>query len=204
MKKEGITDLNAQGLTSDQATLMGTINTNAQNAFADQETAIAETHTAAGEAIAASNRELDLSEQKLTEVGQLSQALGSTLESSMTNAFFFIITGTSSVKDAFGNMALAILDALAQVIAKLLVVKLIESTLGSLSFGGGGTANPTGFSSIDEFFRYGGVTKGAKGYATGGIANGPQAGYPVMMHGKRSDCTVTKRQLNTCRHERWR
>lgn len=172
------------GLTGDQSRLLGTINTNANSAFADQETAIAETHTAAGEAIAASNRELDLSEQKLTEIGQLSQALGSTLESSMTSAFSSIITGTSSVKDAFGNMALAILDALAQVIAKLLVVKLIESTLGSLSFGGGGSANPTNFSSIDEFFRYGGVTKKAKGYATGGIANGPQAGYPVMMHGR--------------------
>ena len=187
-EKRGVTDVNTQGLTSGQASLLGTINTNANSAFSAQETAIAETYTAAGEAIAASNRELDLSEQKLSDIGQISQAVGSTFESSMTSAFSSIITGTSSVKDAFGNMAVAVLEALAQIIAKLLVVKLIESTLGSLSLGGGGGVNAGGvdpaslnFSSLGPGFRYGGLTKG---YATGGIAKGPQSGYPVMMHGK--------------------
>jgi hypothetical protein len=47
----------------------------------------------------------------------------------------------------------------------------------------GGIGGDGGFlSSILSFlpFRYGGITGG---YSTGGIARGPQAGYPAMLHG---------------------
>ena len=42
--------------------------------------------------------------------------------------------------------------------------------------GGQGGAGPGG-----RFFRYGGIA--GEGYSAGGVAKGPQAGYPAMLHG---------------------
>ena len=81
-------------------------------------------------------------------------------------------------KDAFAGMAVGILQSLAKIITEMLTVKLLQSTLGGTSFGS--------FLGITSSNRYGGVVNSSgklPGYAVGGIAKGPNAGYPVELHG---------------------
>jgi hypothetical protein len=87
-------------------------------------------------------------------------------------------------------MAVNILSAIGEMISKLLVMKLIEGSLSSLGLGSTPKVPtptpkvvPTG---LAPGGRYGGVfASGSKlpGYAVGGIASGPQGGYPVELHG---------------------
>ncbi len=116
------------------------------------------------------------------------------IEQGMTSAFTSIIDGTKSVKEAFLNMGQMILQVIARVIAEMIALKIIQTIvgIGSVSSsapiqynnagsavvtpGGQGGAGPGG-----RFFRYGGIA--SEGYSTGGVAKGPQAGYPAMLHG---------------------
>lgn len=175
-----IDNLNASGARLDE--LAGKIES--------AETKAVENVDRATEARIAGIRETILSlrdaKKDLEPIQQITGVMEESLTTGLVNAFDSIIQGTSSVKDAFKNMAVAVLQALSQVIARLLVVKLIESTLGSFSFGGGGVnaggVDPASlnFSSLGPGFRYGGLTKG---YATGGVAKGPNSGYPAILHG---------------------
>jgi TP901 family phage tail tape measure protein len=69
-------------------------------------------------------------EQRVSSVGE---SLGLSLEANMTNALVGIVDGTMSVKEAFANMAQAIVQDLIKVMIQQLIVKSIMS-----SFGGGG------------------------------------------------------------------
>ena len=100
----------------------------------------------------------------------------------MQGAFDGLIQGTMSAKEAFASMAQSMLQAIAKVITELLVAKLLTAALGGSSFGNflgiPAPAAPAG--------RYGGVMSGGKkapGYAVGGVARGPDAGYPAILHG---------------------
>jgi hypothetical protein len=53
-----------------------------------------------------------------------------TIQSSATDAFMGLIDGSKNAKEAFGEMALSILKAIAQMIVEMLVLKLIQSTMG--------------------------------------------------------------------------
>jgi len=115
--------------------------------------------------------------EKNTEIGQIGAALGQSLESGLGNALNTIVQGTASVKEAFTSMATSILQSLAQVITKLLVIKMLEAAFGGTSFGN--------FLGIDGA-RTGGIFSNGKkmpGYAVGGVARGPDAGYPAILHG---------------------
>jgi len=130
-------------------------------------------------------------QQDISDIGELSQAFTDNFQTGLVSAFNSIIQGTSSVKDAFKNMAVSVLQALSQVIAKLLVVKLIETSLSIIGGGGGGTGTLPGAnasaSSWASFYgaKNGGVfSEGRKmSYGVGGIARGPNSGYPVTLHG---------------------
>jgi len=104
----------------------------------------------------------------------------STVESSMNNAFMSIVDGSKSAKEAFADMAKAILASIAKMIIELLVMKAIQATIG---FFGGGPV-PAGrngmISEAAPGARRGGILQG---YSTGGIARGRQAGYPAILHG---------------------
>ena len=136
--------------------------------------------------VAQSEREIALLEEKAdvalvnaTEIGQLGIAVGNSLASSMQSAFDGLIQGTMSAKEAFASMATSMLQSIAKVIAELLTAKLLTMALGGSTFG-----NFLGIVAPDN--RYGGVMSGGKkapGYAVGGIAKGPQAGYPAILHG---------------------
>ena len=135
-------------------------------------------------------REINLLKEKsnvaktnATEIGQLGIAVGNSLASSMQSAFDGLIQGTMSAKEAFGNMAKSMLQAIAKVIAELLVAKLLTAALGGSSFGTflGIPARTGGI--FEPSMRYGGVAEKVQGYAGGGIARGRQAGYPAILHG---------------------
>jgi hypothetical protein len=120
---------------------------------------------------------VDETRKNATDIAQIGTNIGESLTSGLTSAFDSIIQGTKSAKQAFADLARGILQSLAQVIAKLLVTKLLTAALGGTSFGG--------FLGIPEG-RTGGVfSQGRKmpGYATGGVAKGPRAGYPAILHG---------------------
>ncbi len=106
-----------------------------------------------------------------------------------------LVQGTMTVKEAFGNMAQAVLRALSDMIAQLLVARMLMSFAmmgaGSAAASSQSIANTQAVSSslatqINATpiplppIRYGGVMEG---YRTGGIARGRQAGYPAMLHG---------------------
>lgn len=129
-------------------------------------------------------REIDLAEAKrdaakkaADEMAQMGLKIGDSLQSNMESAFNSLIDGTKSAKQAFADMAKAILADIAKMITKMLVMKMLESTLGMTSFGS--------FLGIDGG-RNGGVFEQGKkqnSYRSGGVAKGSQGGYPAMLHG---------------------
>lgn len=121
-----------------------------------------------------------VSAQSMTEVGQIGRAVGDSLASGLQSAFDGLIQGTMSAKEAFGNMAKSMLQAIAKVISELLVAKLLTAALGGTSFGTflGIPARTGGI--FEPSMRRGGI---AEGYAAGGIARGRDAGYPAILHG---------------------
>lgn len=113
-----------------------------------------------------------------SDMGQIGASIGESLSSSFQGALQGLVEGTTNVKDAFASMAKNILSSLAQVITKMLAMKLLQSALGGTSFGD--------FIGITSSNRYGGVVDSSgklPGYAVGGVAKGPQSGYPVELHG---------------------
>lgn len=134
----------------------------------------------------------------LNEAYEMKSNLFNSLSSNITSAFNSIVEGTKSAKQAFADMALAILKDISQMIIRMLVMRTIMAIfpgLGGPPAGGSLSSAISGFqmpsttfggnldtSSITSGFRYGGITK-MPGYAVGGIARGPNAGYPAMLHG---------------------
>jgi len=109
-------------------------------------------------AIAAADATFDLNLQ-LEET----DALYNTIQDSMAGAFADIITGAKNAKEAFAGMAKLMLQELAKIIAKRMMLKAL-GTLG---------------------FRDGGITPVLPGpsFAVGGVARGPRAGYNATLHG---------------------
>jgi hypothetical protein len=100
-----------------------------------------------------------------------------------------IITGTMTMKDAFKNMAMSVLGMIAKMITQMLVFRMLSGMMpgggGAGAGGGGGNVADleifkTSGSGLFPGSRHGGIMKG---YATGGIARGRNAGYPAILHG---------------------
>lgn len=107
--------------------------------------------------------------EAISAQNSINEAVTSGLQSGLEG----IINGTKSVKEAFGDMAIGILQELSKVIARMLITRAIMAAFP----GFGGAPLPTG---TPVFARYGGVMEG---YASGGIARGRNAGYPAILHG---------------------
>lgn len=123
-----------------------------------------------------------------TIAGQLQD----TFRDGLDDMFLSIIDGTTKAKDAFKQLAIVVI----QEMQRILAVRLASSILNAMA---NITATGTGTSTEAPSFeggqagvggiplglqgRYGGVF-GKKGYAAGGIADGPQSGYNVLMHGR--------------------
>lgn len=131
----------------------------------------------------------------MNELIELQEGLRSSLQQGMAAGFEGLITGTKSVKQAFGDMATGILKMLAQMISQMLAARILMSLFGlampglssGLSSGPSPGTNPASIQgALDTVypgeFRYGGLAEPG-GYSTGGIARGSQAGYPAILHG---------------------
>ena len=138
---------------------------------------------------------LETAKRNNNQAAQLADTAMQSLEDGLARAIDSIVQGTATIKDAFRSMAVAVLQALSQMIAKMIAVKIMQTLIGMsaaptapinysesgaalVTPGGQGGAGPGG-----KFFRYGGIAEPPSGYSTGGIAKGPQAGYPATLHG---------------------
>lgn len=106
--------------------------------------------------------------QDLTEMETLTRGIADSFAGGMTQAFTDLATGAKSAKEAFADMAKSMLANIAKLIAEMLALQLIKSMFPGLSFSGGGIMDNG---------------KKIEGYSTGGIAKGPQRGYPAVLHG---------------------
>lgn len=152
--------------------------------------------------IALLERKAAVAEDNMDIIQQASDRVTQGFEDGFVSAFDSIIQGTHSVKDAFLSMGQSILRILARLIAEMIAVKIMQTIIGmsptsaantkaAINFG----SNPSGLGTkatnistpmFGDPGRYGGVfSNGGKvpGYAMGGIAKGPQAGYPAVLHG---------------------
>ena len=122
----------------------------------------------------------------LEDINVLTDGIGESIATNLTSALTDLANGTLNAKQAFKRMALAILADISAMIARMMVFRLLFPGGG----GGGGTnyINYMKPSSFEDFFpdmaipklRQGGIMKG---YSTGGVARGPDAGYPAILHG---------------------
>lgn len=156
-------------------------------------------------------REIDLLKEKLkvaereTDViARIGDTVMGSFESGMASAVTSIVNGTTTVKEAFANMAKSIVQALLQIIAQMIAVRIMQSIIGMVAFSpaktdaiDAGMGGMGAYGSMPDYqglggtggprtARYGGVFSNGKnvaGYSAGGIAKGPQAGYPAVLHG---------------------
>jgi phage-related minor tail protein len=110
--------------------------------------------------VEALNKEKELLEQMESQHKQI----GDVLRSSMTDAFMSMVDGTKSVKDAFKDMARAVIAQLYEI---LVVKQMVNSIVGALGFADGGA-----FSAGRQI----------QAYANGGVVGGPT--YFPMSGGK--------------------
>ena len=136
----------------------------------------------------------------LNEAYEMKSNLFNSLSSNITSAFSSIVDGTKSAKQAFADMAIAILKDISQMIVRMLVMRAIMAFIpglgppaasGSLAGDISGFKMPSiGASNLDtssitsgfDDFKYGGIFRPPE-MAVGGGLKGPMSGYPVTMHG---------------------
>ena len=106
-------------------------------------------------------------ENSINPVHQLGVAFSDAFEKTLTSSIQGLLDGTKSLKDAFLDMTKAILNAIAQILAQPAAMAIMRS-IGFPTFG-----------------RQGGIMKspGYRSYSQGGVASGPNSGYPAMLHG---------------------
>ena len=151
---------------------------------------------------------LEAQQKQLRRTMDINKALADVskqaFEDTLGSAIEGLIKGTMDVKQAFSSMVQGILGAMAKLVAQRLAVQILSamfpvgSSAGSAGSAGSGTFSeftvaPVTTDSLTSGatlslsgggLRYGGYASShMPGYATGGVASGPNAGYPVMMHG---------------------
>ena len=127
-----------------------------------------------------------------TIAGQLQD----TFRDGLDDMFLSIIDGTTKAKDAFKQLAIVVIQEMHKILAVRMAGAIINMMTGMSTPGtaAGQSTNPAGDISATGRSgfelppgvgggRYGGVF-GKKGYAAGGIADGPDSGYNVLMHGR--------------------
>ncbi len=115
-------------------------------------------------------------QRNMSDIGRISDALGSSLEQGLGAALTGLIQGTMTVKEAFASMAQTMINAVVKVVAEMMAIKMIKGLFGNTAFGD--------FLGITA--RNGGVFSAGKdmtGYSAGGVARGSTQGYPAVLHG---------------------
>tara|TARA_B100000131_G_scaffold83013_1_gene79979 strand:+ start:484 stop:4422 length:3939 start_codon:yes stop_codon:yes gene_type:complete len=126
----------------------------------------------------------------LNQIIELKQGLANSIANNMASAFQSIVDGSMSAKQAFGQMAIAIIRDLTAMIIKMMVMRALMAAFGGSfggpapAWGGGGMSQaPTVGIGGAMPAKRGGIFKPVTSYATGGIARGREAGYPAILHG---------------------
>ena len=114
------------------------------------------------------NAKLKTAEREANLLQQVGDTFRNSFEVGMASAFQNIIEGTKTMKEAFGEMARAILSSLAQILAQQAAIQVMQLIPGLPGIGGryGGIMSPTG-----------------RSFRAGGEVSGPESGYPVTLHG---------------------
>ena len=150
--------------------------------------------------IALLHQKAAVAEDNMDIIQQASDRVTQGFEDGFVTAFDSIIQGTHSVKDAFLSMGQSILRILARLIAEMIAVKIMQTIIGMSPVGSSTALKQASFGQAQVQAdigsqiqigppvegRYGGVMSNGKkvaGYSAGGIARGPQAGYPAVLHG---------------------
>ena len=130
--------------------------------------------------------------EKLTQQMKLQNDIANRLTEGLANdmagALVSVAKGTKTMKQAFGDMAISILADITKMIIKQLILAAIMAVTGM--------ANPAAGAQIGSLMgltggptaRQGGIMSpgaggGYRSYRSGGVADGPEAGYPATLHG---------------------
>ena len=118
----------------------------------------------------------------------ISTRLTEGLANDMAGALVSVAQGTKTMKEAFGEMAISIIADITKMIIKQMILAAIMAVTGM--------ANPGAGAQIGSMMgliggtpaRQGGIMSpgaggGYRSYRAGGIADGPEKGYPATLHG---------------------
>jgi len=112
---------------------------------------------------------LFIAKEEINLLAQVEKTFRDSFETGMTTAIQGLIEGTTNLKDAFLSMTKSILSAIAQILAKQAAIAIMSVIPGMPGTGS----------------REGGIMRapGYRSYGTGGVADGPDSGYPATLHG---------------------
>ena len=135
------------------------------------------------------NQGLEL--EKINGMLKLQQGISTRLTEGLANdmagALVAVAQGTKTVKEAFGQMAISILADITKMIIKQLILNALMAMVGMVNPGAAaGLASMMQMSGTPA--RQGGIMSpgaggGYRSYRAGGIADGPEKGYPATLHG---------------------
>ena len=137
--------------------------------------------------------------EDISDLNKIRQTTVDQLGSGLASAFDAIVMGTKSVKEAFKDMAMGILQSLSRVISQMMATQMMMAMMGGIQGGfsttrldatqsnlmaGIGQTAPIGSMGPLGGNRKGGIVKPPDAYGAGGIARGNNVGgYPAILHG---------------------
>jgi len=127
-------------------------------------------------------------QQKLKVVTEGLKNIQQTFTNGLADSIAALDGGIKSMRNAFLDMARNVVDALNQVIAKMIAMRIASSVFSAFAPTGGPPTSTevlsnTGIQDYTAYLpgkRYGGIMEP---YRTGGIARGRDAGFPAILHG---------------------
>ena len=109
------------------------------------------------------------------------------LANDMAGALVEVAKGTKTMKQAFGDMAISILADITKMIIKQLILNALMAMVGMVNPGAaaslGAMMGMTGTPARQGGIMQQGGNGGYRSYRSGGIADGPEGGYPATLHG---------------------
>ena len=132
-------------------------------------------------------------EDEATRANSVMGKLNDTMAQQLGKMFQSIIDGTMKAKEAFKDFAKVVLEKLVEIAAAEAAAAILAAFGSNLLAGMGQAATPPPATPppapAGPTARYGGITTPPKfsarmGYMPGGIADGPNAGYTAVLHGR--------------------
>ena len=119
-----------------------------------------------GQQLAILKQQKQVLEDSIDPTMQLGKAFSEAFEKSLTSSIQGLLDGTKNLKDAFLDMTRAVLNAIAQILAQQAALAIMRTIMPGVGARDGGI-----------------MKKSGRSYSVGGVARGPQSGYPAILHG---------------------